>query len=60
MWDPDESENNNSEVLEGAFESREMAEIELRAIHEFVICNLKATEPLREYHTFAHPYCITF
>lgn len=47
LWDPDEPESNNGEVLEGAWEQREMAEQELRAVHEFIIYNSDASEALR-------------
>lgn len=49
MWDPDDNERNSGEVLEGASLRRQMTDTKLRAIHEFIICNLKATEALREY-----------
>ena len=48
MWDPEENERNGSEVLQGAFTRRHMGYAELRAVHEFVICNTEATETLRE------------
>lgn len=48
MWDPDEHEKNNAEVLEGGFQRRIMPDNELRAVHEFVIYNSQVAEPFRE------------
>ena len=44
IWDPEDGDRNNGEVLEGAPQKRVMADGELRLIHEFVISNYQATE----------------
>ena len=48
MWDPDDNESYNGEVLEGAPKKVLLPESELKAVHEFIIYNLQATETLRQ------------
>ena len=48
IWDPEDNEKSNGEVLEGAPQRRVMGDVELRGIHQFVINNYRATEALRQ------------
>ena len=47
IWDPEDDDRSNGEVVEGAPLRRVMPDAELRMIHEFVISNYQATEALR-------------
>jgi hypothetical protein len=44
MWDPNEEEKDNSEVLEGWAQFKKLSILELQGIHEHVIINFVATE----------------
>ena len=48
IWDPEDNERFNGEVLEGAQNKVLLPESELKAVHEFILCNLQATETLRQ------------
>ena len=47
IWDPEDVPKNHGEVLEGAPTYRELTDLELRRIHDFVINNHEVTEDLR-------------
>lgn len=47
IYDPEDDDSINGERLEGAEDKKLLPDEELRAIHEFIIYNLKATETLR-------------